>query len=138
MSGYDATAAGVLRQALGQPAAPSDYERRFSAELPEREQAARRFAEAWGFADGRGLATERGWRRAELRAVHQAHAAGQQWVGPLSDADVATIVRRMRVAREADAIAARAAVAGPPGMSPAEVAAWRRTAGPVAGVAGPS
>jgi len=138
VTGYETTPAGVLRQALGEPAAPSEYEQRFSAELPDREQAARHFAEAWGFADGRGLATERGWRRAELRAAHQRHAAGADW-HHVTEEEEREIARRIRVAREAGEIAARAQAAGPPGMSPAEVAEWRqRTTGPVAGVAGPS
>jgi hypothetical protein len=71
-----------------------------------------------------------------MREIHQRHMTGADWVGPLSDADVLTITRRMRALNESRAAAERAqATRGP--MSPAEMDAWRSQAdSPLRGVPG--
>jgi hypothetical protein len=145
----DLTPAMAVRAAMGEPietaiepaGPPGGFlgrvnPGRFRAELADRQAGRRALDQAWGFADGQGMPTEAGYQRIEMREVHQRHMTGADWVGPLSDADVLTITRRMRALNESRAAAERAqATRGP--LSPGEMDAWRAQAGsPMRGVPG--
>lgn len=130
------TPAEVFRQVLGYRDTP-ELVARFNDELPDREQRAREFHQAWGLADGRGLATRKAWEAVELREQHRQHLSGQLWVS-VTETEERELVRRMRASQAAESAAASSlATRGP--MSPAEVDAWRATAeGPQRGVPGAS
>jgi hypothetical protein len=120
---WEETPAGRFRAAMGGPR-PDYQAEQFAAELPDREQTAHQFRQAWDLEDGQGRATVKAEIALALRDQQAAHLAGVHFGPPMSDDQVKTGLRNMRLDVMARSIQPTGlASRGAP--SPAEVDAWR-------------